>query len=81
MRPTGSQQRAGWLWPSLLLVMIRVFGRRNGTEEPTVLLRVDREGDAAMARTALVDEAAQRLIVQPTVANEQDWMRSDDAVR
>ena len=70
------QERRGWLWPSLLLGMIRVFGCRNGTEEPKVVLRVDQHGDAATARRALVDEAAQRLAVQPSVANEQAKMFS-----
>ena len=50
--------------------MIRVFGCRNGTEEPKRVLHVDQHGDAATARRALVDEAAQKLAVQPSVANE-----------
>ena len=56
----------------MLLAMVRVLVRRNGTKDPAFALRTDTVGDAATAKQAFVDEAAGLLRVERTVPYEKD---------
>ena len=65
--PVAAQQPREWLWLLALLVMIRVFGLNNGTDDTPVLLHVDPHADPTAARRELVAAAAQKLAEQQTV--------------
>ena len=58
MRSPVAAQQLWWprLLAVLLLAMIRVLVRRNGTQDPAFALRIDTVGDAATAKQAFVDE-------------------------
>ena len=48
--PVAAQQPREWLWLLALLVMIRVFGLNNGTDDTPVLLHIDPHADPTAAR-------------------------------
>ena len=73
MRSPVAAQQLWWprLLAVLLLAMVRVLVRRNGTRDPAFALRIDTVGDAATAKQAFVDEAAGLLRVERTVPYEK----------
>ena len=73
MRSPVAAQQLWWprLLAVLLLAMVRVLVRRNGTQDPAFALRIDTVGDAATAKQAFVDEAAGLLRVERTVPYEK----------
>ena len=56
--PIAALQRGGSPLPlTLLVLMVRVFGRLNGTLEPTVELHIDPKADPAMEQLAFIEAA------------------------
>ena len=79
--PPVAARLPAWAWHLLLLAaMIRVFGRLNGSTDAPAIFRVDQHGDPAAARQALVDEASEKLGVQPSVAPEHVKMYLEGGV-
>ena len=64
--PIAAQPRHG-LSLVLVLSMVRLFGRRVGTLDTKVPLRVDTQGDPVVAKVALCELASQKIGVMPTV--------------
>ena len=61
LRPTSAELPLRGSSLVLVLAMVRLFGRRVGTLEAPVPLRVNTDGYPAIARLALVEEASQQL--------------------
>ena len=67
--PIAALQRGGSQLPlTLLVLMVRVFGRLNGTLEPTVELHVDPKADPAMEQLAFIEAAQRALGTRATVS-------------